>query len=176
MSLAKNPSTALSHDAEVGVKWNVQRGCRVSHLRTCGCLWVEDNGMRGRIDVEANDVLELLGKLRVLRELETTNSVQRELVGLKDASHRPQADPRRPSQHPARPAGCFSRRRRKRQIDNSLHGAGWQRLFARLARLVADKPLQPSAMKRACQSGGRGGLGSVTNLGVRPERDRCVWY
>ena len=40
VSLAKNPSTALSHDAEVGVKWNVQRGCRVSHLRTCGCLWV----------------------------------------------------------------------------------------------------------------------------------------
>ena len=118
VSLAKNPSTALSHDAELGVKWNVQRGCRVSHLRTCGCLWVEDNGMRGRIDVEANDVLELLGKLRVLRELETTNSVQRELVGLKDALHRPQADPRRPSQHPARPVGCFSRRRRKRQIDN----------------------------------------------------------
>ena len=39
VSLAKNPSTA-GHDAEVGVKWNVQRGCRVSHLRTCGCLWV----------------------------------------------------------------------------------------------------------------------------------------
>jgi hypothetical protein len=26
MSLAKKPSTALSQDAEVGVKWNVQRG------------------------------------------------------------------------------------------------------------------------------------------------------
>jgi uncharacterized protein len=26
MSLAKNPSTALSQDAEVGVKWKVQRG------------------------------------------------------------------------------------------------------------------------------------------------------
>ena len=34
MSLAKKPSTALSQDAEVGVKWNVQRGCRASHLRT----------------------------------------------------------------------------------------------------------------------------------------------
>jgi hypothetical protein len=32
VSLAKKPSTALSH-AEVGVKWNVQRGCRASHLR-----------------------------------------------------------------------------------------------------------------------------------------------
>ena len=27
-------------DAEVGVKWNVQRGCRASHWRTFGCLWV----------------------------------------------------------------------------------------------------------------------------------------
>src|ERR1700731_3055083 len=40
VSLAKKPSTALSQDAEVGVKWNVQRGCRASHWRTFGCLWV----------------------------------------------------------------------------------------------------------------------------------------
>jgi hypothetical protein len=33
VSLAKKPSTALSQDAEVGVKWNVQRGCRARHLR-----------------------------------------------------------------------------------------------------------------------------------------------
>ena len=30
-SLAKNPSTALSHEHEVGVKWKVKRGCRSSH-------------------------------------------------------------------------------------------------------------------------------------------------
>jgi ribose transport system ATP-binding protein len=29
----------LSHEAEVGVKWNVQRGWRTSHRRTAGCLW-----------------------------------------------------------------------------------------------------------------------------------------
>jgi len=40
VSLAKMPSTALSQDAEVGVKWKVQRGCRTSHWRTFGCLWV----------------------------------------------------------------------------------------------------------------------------------------
>ena len=40
VSLAKKPSTALSQDAEVGVKWKVQRGCRRSHWRTFGCLWV----------------------------------------------------------------------------------------------------------------------------------------
>src|SRR5258707_12504264 len=40
LSLAKKPSPALSQDAEVGVKGKVQRGCRISHWRTFGCLWV----------------------------------------------------------------------------------------------------------------------------------------
>ena len=38
--LGEKPSMALSQDAEVGVKWKVQRGWRVSHWRTLGCLWV----------------------------------------------------------------------------------------------------------------------------------------
>ena len=37
--LAKKPSIAFSHEHEVGVKWNTQRGWRTSHLRTFGCLW-----------------------------------------------------------------------------------------------------------------------------------------
>src|ERR1700680_5204942 len=40
VSLAKKPSTALSQDAEVGVKWKDQRGCRRSHWGTFGGLWV----------------------------------------------------------------------------------------------------------------------------------------
>ncbi len=39
VSLAKNPSTALIQDAEVGVKWKVQRGWRPSRWMTLGCLW-----------------------------------------------------------------------------------------------------------------------------------------
>ena len=41
VSLAKKPSTALSHEHEVGVKWKVQRGCFSSHARTALCLWAE---------------------------------------------------------------------------------------------------------------------------------------
>ena len=36
--VAKKPSTAASQDAHVGVKWNVQRGWRVSHRRTANSL------------------------------------------------------------------------------------------------------------------------------------------
>jgi hypothetical protein len=44
VSLAKKPSTALSQDAEVGVKWKTKRGCRASHhLRVLvGGVVVED--------------------------------------------------------------------------------------------------------------------------------------
>src|SRR6202158_2452092 len=44
VSLAKKPSTALSQDAEVGVKWNVQRGCRQAigaPLDACGHITFE---------------------------------------------------------------------------------------------------------------------------------------
>src|SRR5665213_4545630 len=39
-SLAKKPSTALSQEAEVGVKWKTKRSCLASQARTLGCLWV----------------------------------------------------------------------------------------------------------------------------------------
>ena len=38
--LEKKFSTALSQEAEVGVKWKVQRGWRDSQADTLGCLWV----------------------------------------------------------------------------------------------------------------------------------------
>jgi hypothetical protein len=41
MSLAKKFSVALSQDAEVGVKWKLQRGCWVSHQRT-GDQWLQE--------------------------------------------------------------------------------------------------------------------------------------
>jgi hypothetical protein len=39
-SLAKKPSTALSHELDVGVKWKTNRLWRSSQARTFGCLWV----------------------------------------------------------------------------------------------------------------------------------------
>ena len=52
MRMVKKPSTALSQLAEVGVKWNVQRGCRPSHSITLGCLWVTivEDGVDGLAD------------------------------------------------------------------------------------------------------------------------------
>ena len=38
--LEKKLSTALSQEAEIGVKWKVQRGWRDRQAHTLGCLWV----------------------------------------------------------------------------------------------------------------------------------------
>ncbi len=96
--------------------------------------------MGGRIDIEADDVFEFLGELRVVRQLERADAMRRELVGFENTLHRTQAHPCGFRQHPAGPVGCFSRRRPERQVDHSLHGAGRQRWFAGLARLVARQP------------------------------------
>src|ERR1700747_1268376 len=50
VSLAKKPSTALSQEAEVGVKWKVQRGGFASRFWTFGCLWVGVLSMIAWID------------------------------------------------------------------------------------------------------------------------------
>src|ERR1700680_1813099 len=80
----------------------------------------EDDRMGGRIDVEADDVFEFLGELRVVRQLERADAMRRELVGLEDTLHRAQAHPCGLRQHPAGPVGCFSRRRPQRQVAHSL--------------------------------------------------------
>ena len=38
--LGKEAFDGVEPDAEVGVKWKVQRGCWASRARTLGCLWV----------------------------------------------------------------------------------------------------------------------------------------
>src|SRR6516162_7545213 len=55
----------------------------------------ENNRMGGRIDVEADDICELLGELRVRRQLERADAMRCELVGFKDTLHRTQAHSRR---------------------------------------------------------------------------------
>src|SRR5665213_242589 len=45
VSLAKKPSTALSQDADVGVKWKVQRGCRAKFRFACARLACSSRGI-----------------------------------------------------------------------------------------------------------------------------------
>ncbi len=37
---SKKPSTAFSHEHDVGTKWKIHRGCLASQAWTFGCWWV----------------------------------------------------------------------------------------------------------------------------------------
>ena len=100
----------------------------------------EDDGMSRRIDIKADDVPELLGKFRVLRQLERPHPMRRELMSFQDALHRTQAHPDRFGQFSAAPVRGLARRRSQRQIDHPLNGFARQRRLAGLARLVAQQP------------------------------------
>src|SRR3982074_2732119 len=117
--------------------------CLVSVRRVIeSCEWsvIQEGWPESRVAVQGDDVFEFLGKFRIVRQLERTDAMRRELVGFENTLHRAQAHSRGFRQHPAGPVGCFSRRRSERQVDYSLHGAGRQRWYAGLARLVTRQP------------------------------------
>ena len=101
----------------------------------------EDNGVGGGIDVETDHVPEFFGELRIVRQFECPDTMGRELVGLKDALHRSQADPHGLGQHPTRPLGGLSRRWLGHEVDDLLNRGGGKRRLAGPARLVAQQPV-----------------------------------
>ncbi len=57
-------------------------------MRSSAWIWLVDrehDRVVGRIDVETDNVLEFLSKLRIVRQLECTHAMRGELMGLKDA-------------------------------------------------------------------------------------------
>src|SRR5436190_15737063 len=110
----------------------------------------EDDRMGGGIEVEANNVFELLGERRVVREFECPDAVRGELMGLENALHRPQAHSSGLRQHPAGPVGGFPRRHPKRQIATRCTVATGSGFLPGLRVLSRISPATPSAMNRAC--------------------------
>src|SRR5207248_1355838 len=58
-----------------------------------GGVVVEDHGMRRRINVEANDLLEFVGKFGVVGDLKGAHPMRLEPVPLPHPPHRGRADP-----------------------------------------------------------------------------------
>ena len=101
----------------------------------------QHNGMGGRIDIEADDISELLGELRVVGELERLHPVRRETVGLPDALHADGADAGRLGHRAHAPVRGLAGRVGQCQVEHALDGRGGQPCLARLARLVAQQAI-----------------------------------
>src|SRR5437867_523430 len=70
----------------------------------------QNDGVGGRIDIEADDVLELVDELRIVGELELPPSVRLKAVRLPDAPDRAGADAGRFGHHVGGPVRRLARR------------------------------------------------------------------
>ena len=61
VSAEEKPSTAFSHEAEVGVRWNTQRGWRESQASTLGQAGKAGRAGRARVDGVASGAMDWLG-------------------------------------------------------------------------------------------------------------------
>ena len=103
----------------------------------------QDDGVRGRIDIEPDDVAQFVDEARIVGQLELAHPVRLEAVLAPDTLNRADAEPRRLRHQQAGPVGRLARRFAKCQRDDALGGPGAQRWDARGTRLVAEQPVEP---------------------------------
>jgi hypothetical protein len=84
----------------------------------------EDHGMGRRIDVEANDILELVGEFGIVGDLERAHPMRLQPVSLPDAPHRGRANPYRLGHRRGAPVGRLMGRRLVGQRDDPIDGLG----------------------------------------------------
>jgi hypothetical protein len=103
----------------------------------------EDHGMSRWIDVKANDILELVGELGVVGELEGAHPMRLKPLPRPDPPHRGRADPHRLGHRRPGPMGRLMRRRLVGQRNDTIDGRGRQRRDARGPSFVAGQPPDP---------------------------------
>ena len=84
--------------------------------------------MRGRIDIEPDDVAQFVDETRIVGQLELAHPVRLETMLAPDALNRADAEVRRLRHQDACPVGRLARRFAKRQRDDALGGLGAERL------------------------------------------------
>jgi hypothetical protein len=111
----------------------------------------KDDGVRGRIDVEPDDVAQSVNELGVFRQLELLDAMRLEPVGAPDALHGTDADADRVGHRHARPMRRLARR--LLLVSATTRSAMAPSSFAMRAGRVLSRrsPSTPSAAKRSCQ-------------------------
>ena len=104
--------------------------------------------MSRRIDVEADDVLQLLGELRIAGELEAPHPMWGKPVRLPDALHRGGADARGLRHRRRRLVRRVCVGERDHAVDHVSAGSGGMRDGRVLSRA---SPSTPACMNRSCQ-------------------------
>jgi len=103
--------------------------------------------MGRRIDVKADDVLELVSEFRIVGDLEAAHPMRLQSLPRPDPPHRGRADPHCRSHRRRRPMGRGMRRRLVGQRHHPIDRRRRQRRDPRRPRLVAGKPRDPLVHK-----------------------------
>jgi hypothetical protein len=118
-----------------------QSGLRaVQRLNLALLIDRQDDGVRGRIDLEPDDIAQFVDETGIVGELELAHPVRLEAKLASDALNRADAEARRLRHQDACPVGRLARRFAKRQRNDALGAA---RLDARGTRFVAEPPVEP---------------------------------
>src|SRR6478752_2882155 len=99
----------------------------------------QDNGVVGRIDVEADDLVQFGGKLRIVRQFELTHPVRLEAMSTPYPLHRTDANPGCLRHRRTAPMTGRRRRASQRQGDHAFSHLRAQRRNARPSCLVPPK-------------------------------------
>src|SRR5262245_10182131 len=117
----------------------------VASITTTPALLVDrqHHGMGRRVDIEADDVLELGHELGIVRELEAADAVRRQAVRLPDALHRGHADAGRLGHGGSGPVVRLVRRLDGGQGHDPVDDLLAERRHPRGTGLVAQQPIDP---------------------------------
>ena len=109
------------------------------------------DGMRWRIDVEPDDLVQLVGETRIVGQLELARPVRLQAVLAPDPLHRADAYAAVSCHGISRPVRRLTGRVAQRGGDDSLLDLLAERRNAGGAGLVTQQSRNPSVMKRSCQ-------------------------
>jgi len=119
--------------------WQPRLGA-VERLNLALLIDRQDNGVVGRVDVEADNIVQLGRKLRIGGQLELAHPVRLETMSTPYPLHRADADPGRFRHRRTGPVAGRRRRAGERQGDHAFRHLRAQRWNARRPRLVPPKP------------------------------------
>src|SRR5712672_413166 len=133
----------------------------------------QDNGVVGRVDVEADDLVQFGGKLRIVGQLELAYPVRLEAMSTPYPLHRADANPGRLRHRRTGPVTGRRRRAGQRQGDHAFSNLRAQRWNARSPCLVPPKAsgsfiaetLLPAPDHRLGLAGRLHDLGSTATIG-----------
>ena len=134
------PLVIVGHGASAPLLHRQTGLAAVKRLNLALLIDRHDDGVVGRIDVKADDLLQFGGKLRIVGQLELTHPVRLEAMSTPDPLHRADADPDRLRHRRAAPVAGCRRRAGQCQGDHTFSHLGAQRRNARPPCLVPPKP------------------------------------